>query len=50
MGEDILIRSGSKTNMHGRLCWNSLVTDARIDVNPPSRPIYRCREGAAAGS
>jgi hypothetical protein len=28
----------------------AVAEDARIDVNPPSRPIYRCREGAAAGS
>ena len=37
----------SRAEIEAAYCF---AEDDRIDVNPPSRPIYRCREGAAAGS
>jgi hypothetical protein len=34
-------------HLHGGM---KATEDARIDVNPPGRPICRCRKVAAAGS
>lgn len=52
MGEDILIRSASKTDMHGSLCWNSHVTgptgetraEVFVDQQPQGMGLQpRCR-------
>ena len=47
--EDLAFRvlTGNQQPDHSRNCF---AEDARIDVNPPGRPICRCRKVAAAGS